>query len=123
MKRARSSINNPKWVSRSHGHAPKQEGRVARKIGGRTVAGSGCGSEKGDVRIEGVVRVECKSTKNKSFPITRKLIEKISKEASGTEVPVIQVDMISPEDGSLTHSVYVMPVWAAESLINSASEK
>ena len=107
----------------SHNHAPKQEKRIAKDLSANVVKGSGCGDEKGDVRARGVVRIECKSTTNKSFSITRKILEKIEDAAllSG-EVPIIEVEFLEP-DGRVAHSVVVMPKYVLEMVVGELGEQ
>lgn len=105
-----------KPVSPAHRRAPFQEKEVAKRIGGRTTKASGASYEKGDARRKGFVRVECKCTSNKSFSITREMIEKIENAALGSgEIPVIEIELLGP-DGRPQHKVAVVPSWALESL-------
>lgn len=108
-------------LSDSHRNAPKQEAKVAARLGGRTVAGSGCGQAKGDVRVKGIALIECKCTQHKSFSVTRKLIDKIEEEAMHNgEVPVMAIEFLT---GSKVNSnIAVLPMWALELLINNQRE-
>ena len=108
-------------ISDSHRHAPKQEAALATRLGGRVVAGSGAGQEKGDVRLEGLMRIECKCTQHKSFSITRKLVDKIEEEAlSSDEIPAMVVEFLNGKE--IASTVAVMPLWALETLINNQKE-
>lgn len=109
--------------SASHARAPKQEKTVATRLGGRTVRGSGSGNEKGDVRVSGVVRVECKTTTAGSFRVTTEMLDKLRKAIHGTgEVPCMVVEFLQP-DGTVSGSVAVLPMWCLETLIaNQANE-
>ena len=108
-------------MSRSHEHSPKQEARIAKSVRGRPVAGSGAGWEKGDVRKEGFVRIEAKTTLKKSFAVSRKLIEKIEDEATGcAEMPAIALDFLNP-DGTVDKAVYIVPAYALEEIIRRGS--
>lgn len=109
--------NSKRFKSKSHSHAPQQESNLANVLGGDVVKGSGCGYNKGDVVIEGVVKIECKSTIHKSFSVTKKIIDKVNAAAVGAEVPVIQIDLIDGETGVVTDECYVVPKWAMELLI------
>lgn len=114
-----SKLKHPKrlqsFQTPSHARAPKQEGELAAKLGGRRVKGSGCGDEKGDVRLEGVARIECKTTKAKSFSVTREMIKKVEEAAlNAGEVPVIVVEFI---DAGKYSDVAVIPMWALELLL------
>jgi hypothetical protein len=101
---------------KAHQRAPKQEKELAKRIGGKTVRGSGCGSEKGDVRIKGVARLEAKTTSHASFSITRDMVRKIETAAmSCGEVPAIVVEFLS-KDGKPMHEVAVVPTWVLNSL-------
>lgn len=100
----------------AHSYAPKQEKKLAEKLGGKVVKGSGCGFDKGDVRIKGVVRIECKSTERNSFSVTDKIIRKIEDAAtSAGELPFIQIDFITPQ-GKIKNSVVVCPLWVLNSI-------
>lgn len=97
--------------------SPNQEKDIAKKLGGKVVRGSGRGSEKGDVRITGVMRVEAKVTSNSSFSVTKKMIAKIEKEAmSCGEVPAMIIEFLGT-NGKPQCEVAVIPVWALNSLI------
>ena len=101
----------------SHIRAPKQEKQMAQRLGGETVKGSGCGFEKGDVRIKNVMRLEAKCTKNKSFSVTREMIEKIENAAMGAgEVPAMTIEFLDPNTGNPTHDVAVVPTYVLEML-------
>jgi hypothetical protein len=101
----------------THTRAPKQEKSRAATLKGRTVKGSGSGHEKGDVRIEKVIRLECKNTIHKSFSVTQKMIEKIENAALASgELPAIEVEFVDAE-GKLKHRVAILPSYALEMLI------
>ena len=105
------------------GHAlarsPKQEAEVASSFSGAVVKGSGCGTVKGDVRIEGVARIECKTTTRKSFSVTREMINKIEDAAlmSG-EAPALIVEFID-DHGTKEQEVAVVPVWLLQHLLDA----
>lgn len=106
-----------KNLSKSHRRAPKMEKEVAKRTGGRLVAGSGCGAVKGDVRIKGVARIECKTTKNKSFSVTMEMLEKIEAAgAEGGELPILVIEFID-ERGRKIKEVAVCPTYVLDSLI------
>lgn len=69
--------------SPSHLRAKKQEKEAAKRLRGQLTPASGAGVVKGDVRIKKKIRIECKTTKNKSFPVTLELLRKI--EQAGLE--------------------------------------
>lgn len=116
------TLRQPKRKRKSDAasRSPKQEAKIARTLGGRVTKASGAGSfEKGDVRINGVARIEAKTTNAASFRVTGDMIDKIEGQAmQGGEVPVIVIEI---EAGQ--RSVAIMPMWALESLISDASEK
>lgn len=75
--------------SPSHVRSKKQE----REIAARLVPRSGAGEVKGDVRIKNVVRVECKTTKNKSFSVTLDMVKVLEDAAVSTgEMPAIIIE-------------------------------
>ena len=51
----------------SQKRAKKQERETAVRFGGTSTLASGSKDEKGDVRVRRIARIECKTTKNKSF--------------------------------------------------------
>lgn len=103
----------------SHARSPVQERELAGKLGGRRVSGSGCGLEKGDVRVKGIVRVEAKTTKADSFSVTKEMIKKIESAAlTSGEVPVIVVEFSG--DKSMP-SLGIMPMWAIELMVGERS--
>jgi Holliday junction resolvase len=88
---------------------------VAARLGGRTTPASGALGEKGDVRVAGVIRIECKTTSAKSFSITRDMIDRISDAAVASgEVPAIVVEFL--QDGMPAMSVAVVPIWVLHAL-------
>lgn len=97
----------------SHKRAPKQEKELAKKTGGRAIPGSGSGYEKGDIKkAYGVYRIEAKTTKNKSFSVTKEMIRKIDEAGlASNEIPVIVVEFID-EQGRPTEEVAIMPTYA-----------
>lgn len=101
----------------SHKRAPKQEKAVALRIGGRVTPASGAREVKGDVRLKGVVRVECKTTKHKSFSVTREMLAKIEDAAVMTgELPVLIVEFTDGK-GRVLGEVAVCPTYVLDSII------
>ena len=100
----------------SHARSRKQEREIAIRVGGSVTRGSGCGSVKGDVRLRGVCRIEAKTTKHKSFSVTREMVEKIEDAAlpSG-ELPAIVIEFID-NTGKPCGSVAVLPLWVLDIL-------
>lgn len=77
----------------SHVRSRKQERETAVRLGARLTAASGAKDVKGDVRKRRVARIECKTTKNKSFPVTLELLRKIEDQAlASDEAPVLLVE-------------------------------
>jgi hypothetical protein len=94
----------------SHARSRVQEKETAKRLGGVQVKASGAGDEKGDVRLRGFIRVENKTTKNRSFSVTTEMIEKLELATFGSnEVPILQVEL---ELGK--HKVLVLPDWALD---------
>jgi Holliday junction resolvase len=102
--------------TRSHKRAKVQERDLARKVGGRVTPGSGNGPIKGDVRKAGVVRIEAKTTKNKSFSVTLDMVRKIEDAAlpSG-EMPVIVVEF-TDGSGKPIKEVAIVPTYVLGSI-------
>lgn len=108
-----------KYPNAGRRRSPKQEAECAERLGGAVVPGSGSGSVRGDVRVNGILRLENKCTSKKSFSITLEMIEKIQNAAlmSG-ELPAIQVEFLN-DDGKVLHRVCVVPDYVLESIIQS----
>lgn len=101
----------------SHRRAPKQEKEIAKRTNGYTVPGSGSGYLKGDVRIKGVARIEAKTTKHKSFSVTRKMIEKLDDAATPHgELPIFVIEFID-DNGNPEMEAVVMPSYALDELL------
>lgn len=106
-------------VTPSHARSKIQEKKTAERLGGRVTKASGALHEKGDVRVSGVLRVEAKTTKHKSFSVTKGMLEKIELACFGAgEIPVmeIEIDNASPTPAT----AYVVPKWAFEELLEAA---
>lgn len=100
----------------SHSRAKHQERQLAARLS-RVTRGSGNKMERGDVRVDKIMRVECKSTINKSFSITREMLQKIKTAAFGSrEVPAIHVEFLNKQ-GRVLEEVAVVPMWVLEGLI------
>ena len=97
----------------SHVRSPKQERELAKRFNGKLVPGSGSGHEKGDVKgCHGLIRIEAKTTKNKSFSITRDMVNKIEDAAlTNTEIPAIVIEFID-ERGVPELEVAIVPTYA-----------
>jgi hypothetical protein len=100
----------------SHKRAPLQEKTLARRLNGNLVPGSGSSYLKGDVRVKGVCRIEAKTTKRKSFSVTREMVRKIEDAATPHgEVPAIVVEFLD-ENGHPESELLVMPSYAIDAL-------
>jgi len=100
----------------SHERAPAQEAELAKRFGGKVTRGSGNGNDKGDVRVKGVLRIEAKTTKHKSFSVTQDMLDKIEEAAlTSAELPALVVEF--NEEGKPLRSVAVVPLWALDALI------
>jgi len=80
---------------------------------GQLVPGSGSSVQKGDVKgcFGGLVRIEAKTTGNKSFSITRDMVRKIEDAAlPNNELPAIVVEFID-EYGKPVMEVAVVPTY------------
>ena len=98
--------------------APKHEKAVAKRIKGKRVPGSGIGRRKGDVRIEGVCRIECKNTQAKSFSVTRKMLDTVEHAAiCNDEIPMVQIEFLDKQ-GNKEYGCVVVPDWALEVLLD-----
>ena len=97
----------------------KQERECAKKFGGKVTPRSGAGAfEKGDVRIKGLARVECKTTTKKSFSVTKEIIEKMEGAAMPAgELPVLEIEFL----GNYKNKLYIMPEWAFSLLMGKAN--
>lgn len=104
-------------IGHSHKRAPKQERELAKRLGGRVTPASGSRDVKGDVRIKGVLRLEAKTTKNKSFSVTLDMVRKIEEAAaSGGELPVLVVEF-NDGMGRKLAEVAVCPTYVLDSIV------
>lgn len=75
---------------------------MAEELNGRVQVASGATRfEKGDVRVRGNVRAECKTTSKSSYTLKLAELKKIQNEAisGGLEVPVMQIEFQGPGGG------------------------
>lgn len=108
--------------NKSYRRSRKQEAETAKVLGGRVTAASGSKSEKGDVRVRGVVRVENKTTQNKSFSVTLSMVEAIEEAAlSSNEIPIIVIEF-NDGRGRKIKDVAVLPTYALYELIERAKD-
>lgn len=107
----------------SHDRSRKQEAEIAKRVGGRKTPASGALSEKGDVRLKGVVRIECKTTMAKSFSVTREMVGKIEDAAlSAGELPALVIEFLN-DKGNPAGAVAVVPVWVLNEIANFAKDR
>jgi len=106
----------------AHIRSPKQEKEAADRLGGRPTRGSGCGNDKGDVSVDGVLRLECKTTEKKSFSLKRETVLKIEQEAlEKNQVPAMEVEFIDSKGNKIAHCA-VVPLWVLEELVGELSD-
>lgn len=106
---------------KAHNRSPKQEKEIASRLGGKTVKGSGCGFDKGDVRVKNVVRIEAKCTQKKSFSITQEMINKIEDAACAAgELPFMEVEFLD-QNGKTLNKVAVCPTWVIDMAVDNGS--
>ena len=100
------------------------EKKIAKDVGGRRTTGSGNKLEKCDVRLNGVLRIEHKATGNKSFSVTREMLEKIELAARGCdEIPILVVEFLDERGKSTGIKVAITPFQDILDLIDDASSK
>ncbi len=100
--------------SRAYHRSPGQEKETAARTGGRTTPGSGAFNVKGDVRIKGAARIECKTTAGKSLSISRETMDKIEQAAlSSGEVPALAFEFM-PVAGHPGGKYFILPDYLLE---------
>jgi hypothetical protein len=105
-----------KNLTLSHKRSPKQEKQLALRVGGQVTPRSGAGAVKGDVRVRKRLRLEAKTTKNKSFSVTLEMIEKIEDAAcEGGELPILVIEFID-HLGRPIKEIAVCPTYVLDSL-------
>lgn len=100
-------------------HAPRHEKSLAQALGANLTRGSGNQTEKGDARIKGVLRLEAKCTRRKSFSVTRDMVDKIEDAAAscpGMEIPAMHIEFLSPS-GAREKGLYLLREEDVENLI------
>lgn len=115
-------LNLPKRQMGQHASVKRskvQERDTAARLGGKVTRASGAGAfEKADVRVKGLVRVENKTTKNKSFSVTAEMIEKVESHAlQAGELPVMEIEI---DNAGAVQRVAVIPTWALDMLVAKA---
>lgn len=103
-------------LTKSHRRAPKQEQSLAARLKGAVTPASGAGLIKGDVRVRRILRLEAKTTKNKSFSVTLDMIRKIEAAAtSGAELPAMVIEFID-DNGRPIAEVAVVPTYVLDEI-------
>jgi hypothetical protein len=107
---------NKRGRSDSQKRSQDQEKRAAKRYSMRKQPGSGSrDGAKGDLRDVGKRRAELKETIKKSFSLKLDVLEKIEREATGSEDPLLEIEF----QGVFPHKRYVvLPDHAYESMIN-----
>ena len=97
----------------AHIRSPQQEKELAKRFNGKLTVGSGNQYDKGDIKnCNGFIRIEAKTTKNKSFSVTREMLEKIAEASIGCgEIPAIVVEFID-EKGVPEMDIAIVPTYA-----------
>lgn len=125
MKRSRKNLYLP-----THGSPAEQENRIAQKLGGKRVKGSGSSIySKGDVRDVAALSgegledteflVECKQTSKASISIKWDWLRKITREANGVlKQPMLTIEIKGGQGDPLCDRDWVMvPARVWEKLI------
>lgn len=109
-------IPKHKRQTEAHTRSRFQEKEKAQRLGAIVVHRSGAGDTKGDVRVKKIARIECKTTLNNSFSVTREMVSKIENAAlSSGEVPALVVEFLNP-GGKVWNSVVILPAYAIDLL-------
>lgn len=88
----------------------KLEQSLAKSVKGHRTAGSGNKTTKGDVRKNGVCRIEHKATAKGSFRVTIEMLEKIELAARGCdEIPIIIVDFLDDRGRTFQKEIAILP--------------
>ena len=119
-----SGLRTPKRLAgvkkKAHNRSPKQEKELAVRLGGKQVKGSGCGFEKGDVRVKGLLRIEAKCTEKNSFSVTREMVEKIENAACASgELPMMVIELMANKDYP-KQTVLILPEYVLDILVGNA---
>lgn len=110
--------------SHAYHASPGLEKKLAKRAGGYRTAGSGNKKEKSDVRVNGITRIEHKATCNKSFSVTRAMLEKIELSGRGCdEIPILVVDFLQPNGKSVGNEIACIPLKDLLDLIHENSAK
>jgi len=99
------------------------EKKLAKKVGGYRTAGSGNKLTKGDVRKNGVMRLEHKGTCADSFRVTYSMLEKIELAARGCdELPILVVEFLDERGRSRNMQVAILPFQDLIDLVDQAND-
>lgn len=103
-----------------HRRARQMEEELAKETGGKLTPGSGNGNVKGDIQnAYGCIRIEAKTTKNKSFSVTRDMVRKIEDAAlPNGELPAIVVEFMDIE-GKPEMSIAVVPTYLLQGIADA----
>lgn len=102
----------------SYRRSRKQEKELATRLGGKKTLASGSKSEKGDVRVRGVLRIEAKTTKHKSFSVTIDMVRQIEDAAlCSDELPCIVIEF-NDGAGKKVKEIAVVPTYVLDELVN-----
>ncbi len=113
MSRKRKRLQTSEGQRRS----PKQEKQTAKRLGGRTVHGSGRFSKKGDVYVPDLLRVESKTTQAKSFRVTLDMFAKVERASLlCNEIPAMDIEFLD-DRGKPTKQFVVLDFRDFETLI------
>lgn len=104
-------------LTKSHKRAVKQEKETGERFKGFRTPASGAREVKGDVRVKGKMRIECKTTKHKSFSVTLDMVRKIEEAGliGGGEVPVLLVEF--NDNGKKLGEVAVIPSYLLDDFL------
>lgn len=79
------------FAKSTRARSERQEKHNARANGGRLTANSGAGSDKGDVKVPGVLREECKTTLAASYVLKLEDLRKVVAAARRDEIPIMRI--------------------------------
>jgi hypothetical protein len=109
--------------SKSYWQSKNNEEKLAVRVGGRKVSGSGNKTEKGDVRKVGIIRIEHKTTSRKSFSVTCEMIDKIvNASLACNEIAAIVIEFIDEQTGKSKGEVACIPVNDLIGLLNHVDQ-
>jgi len=100
----------------------RQEKELGKRLGATQIVGSGNKLRKGDLSINGIARIEAKTTSSSSFRVTLDMIE-ILKNASlpSDQIPAIIIEFLN-ERGKPKAEIAIIPVDLLEALISHAAK-